>query len=213
MAGNTLQSFMKILLKLFFSVLSLILALLLTVILNKTIKLYGDIRTDSYMQDVNDAEWGSGENRLTSKVQDSADRSENQYLTLSVLDADNEIVFKKELVIYRDRWSSGFLKLMQVDDDPELEIVFYAYKSAEFNLEKFKNDTYPVSFSFYLDVNPDKIEVRNFKNASVSAQELAEMRLLTAKNFTLQFILMLSIPVLAILIYRYFLARIFKLAS
>ncbi len=77
------------------------------------------------MKEVNGMIWGTGKGELRAYVQDLGTHSEQQLLLLTISDVKNRIVFEKELVINWDRWSSGFLKAMQVDDDPEPEIVFY----------------------------------------------------------------------------------------
>jgi len=193
----------------FLSVLSLILAVVFSIVLIVIIDFYGDIRTDSYMKEVNGMIWGTGKEELRAYVQDLGTRSEMQQLLLTISDVKNRIVFEKELVINWDLWSSGFLKAMQVDDDPEPEIVFYVYRSREFNAGRFNSETNQIFFNFYLDIKSKKVEAKDFRTASSKARELAEIRLTTAKTFSIQLFLFVTMPLIAILIYH-ILIRIFR---
>jgi hypothetical protein len=187
----------------FLSVLSLILAVVFSIVLIVIIDFYGDIRTDSYMKEVNGMIWGTGKEELRAYVQDLGTSTEKQYLLLTISDIKNRIVFEKELVINWDLWGSGFLKAMQVDDDPEPEIVFYVFRSREFNAERFNSETNPIFSNFYLDIKSGKVEAKDFRTASSKARELAEIRLTTAKTFSLQLFLIVFMPFTAILIYRF----------
>lgn len=184
--------------------LALILALTSTGLVLQLIKRYGDIKTAPYMQEVNGMIWGTGKELLTAQVQElKAEDIEEQRLLLSILNAENHFALKKELLISWDMWGAGFLKAMQVDNDPELEIVFCTNRFHEFNLEKFSTSTaIPIGYSFYLDINSGKITAHDFKTASVKAQSLAKIRLTTAKPLSLQIILFLSMPFIVVLFYH-----------
>ncbi len=204
---------MEITIKFILSMYSLILAVVFSVVLIIIIDFYGDIRTDSYMKEVNGMIWGTGKDELRAYVQDLGTHlSEQQLLLLTISDVKNRIVFEKELVIDWDLWSSGFLKAMQVDDDPEPEIVFYVYRSREFNAGRFNNEINQIFSNFYLDIKSGKVEAKDFRTASSKARELAEIRLTTAKNFSLQLFLFVTMPLIAILIYH-ILIRIFRVGD
>jgi hypothetical protein len=202
MGNGTEIDNMEITIKFILSMLSLILAVVFSVVLIIIIDFYGDVRTDSYMKEVNGMIWGTGKDELRAYVQDLGTHSEQQLLLLTISDVKNRIVFEKELVINWDRWSSGFLKAMQVDDDPEPEIVFYVYRSREFNAGRFNNEINQIFSNFYLDIKSGKVEAKDFRTASSKARELAEIRLTTAKNFSLQLFLFVTMPLIAILIYH-----------
>ncbi len=101
---------------------------------------------------------------------------------------------------------------MQVDEDPKPEIVFYVYRSREFNAGRFNNEINQIFSNFYLDIKSGKVEAKDFRTASSKARELAEIRLTTAKNFSLQLFLFVTMPLIAILIYH-ILIRIFRVGD
>lgn len=154
--------------------------------------------------------FGSGNNPLTASVTHPPIANEDGYddetesLLLTLKNAQGNTVFEKGLLINHDMFGSGFLKAMQVDDDPELEIVFclsgFQNKDRAFSAEYFANhDT--VSTSFYLDIHAGQVNVRDLMTTPQQVRDLAESRLLTLNPlFYIMFEIFLS-PVFLIVGY------------
>jgi hypothetical protein len=160
---------------------------------------YGNAVIKRYTKEVNGIVWGTGDKTLTAKVQNLPADVEEQRLLLSVYNAQHQAVFNKELHISKDMWGAGFVKAMQVDTDPELEIVFYVYHSRGFYPQNFSDDSQSIGFNFYLDINPatGKLAIKNFNaEASTQARDHAETIISTLNPLTLKLFLFLAAPII-----------------
>jgi hypothetical protein len=154
-----------------------------------------------YTKEANEMVWGDGNKALKANIQNLPNDTEERHFLLTIHNAENKVVFSKTLYINTDMWGSGFVKAMQVDDDPEFEIVFYVYHSPEFNSQHFQDDAYPIRFNFYLDINPEtgQIRAKDFNaEASYDAKKLAERVISTSKPLTLILFLIFVLPVISI---------------
>jgi hypothetical protein len=154
-----------------------------------------------YTKEADGMVWGDGNKELKAHIQNLPNDPEEQHLLLTIHNAENKGVFSKTLYINTDMWGSGFVKAMQVDGDPEFEIVFYVYHSPEFNSQHFQNDALPIRFNFYLDINPEtgQIRAKDFNTeASSNAKELAESIISTINPLTLILFFIFVLPIISI---------------
>jgi hypothetical protein len=166
---------------------------------------YSNALTDSYLLDLDGLTWGNGKNTLTAKVTnlplEEPDLPEVQDLLLSLYDTENNAVFEQQLSIDWDMFGAGFLKAMQVDNDPELEIVF---KRIGCDSEATPTDNRWQTCNFYLDMSSGKIEQKNFTTfASPKARELAKTRLVTVNPLNFFVIAIFSAPFVLLLMYGF----------
>ena len=116
-------------------------------------------RIDASLPDPARVVWGQGDSEVRVKV---TEQEEGEALTFRVEahDARGRRLAEKSLVVNRDMWGAGFARGMQVDDDPELEVVAWGH---------YEQD----KTSFYLDYSEGWVTVRPFTEASAAARELA----------------------------------------
>jgi hypothetical protein len=137
-------------------------------------------RAEEITREVNGMVWGTGKQMIRAQLTDlpSSHDPEEQFLLLTLYNAENKTLFEKQFAINWDLFGSGFIKAMQVDNDPELEIVFYNGRSARMskkNKHLFFSDT-PIRFNCYLKINPQtaQIQFENFNTALPEIREIAQ---------------------------------------
>lgn len=201
----------KIFLSIFSTVFSFSGSLLLMIVLAALSIAYGKMEINLHTQEVNGMLWQAGNSKfnvhLKSIPLEPKEDQEGQRQLLTIYDSENKTVFNKQLYINWDMFGAGFVKAMQVDADPELEIVFYSPSKVNAFIDRkhyFYDDTHPtINFSFYLDINPKtgKIEIKNFDTqASAEARELAKSILSTIKPLLLVMFILFGAPFIAIVL-------------
>jgi hypothetical protein len=106
----------------------------------------------SDMKEVNGLTWGTGNNLLTVNLEKSV-KDDYEYYVFTAKDVNNKAIFSQEFKLRTGPFGKCFVKAMQADDDPDLEVMFYTTNSSQRN-------------SFFIDIINGKIEIKNFDNAS-----------------------------------------------
>jgi hypothetical protein len=188
-----MKSIIRFFKKLLCSIPSGVLAIISLIALIALVNFYGNIIT----KEVNGLTWGVENELLTGKLQKtSKDDIENIVFTL--LDIKNNPVFTKKFYIDRDIYGAGFVRAIQVDDDPELEVVFYTNRPRSDNP------------NFYIDIKNGKVETNDFSSASLEAKQLAEIRVFTGNTVFLILVSIFLFPIITFMFFiykRYFLPK------
>lgn len=174
---------------------------------------YDKMQVKLYTQEVNGMLWEAGNNKFKPQLKklplDPEEFPEVERRLLTIYDAENKVVFNKELHIDWDMFGGGFVKAMQADTDPELEIVFYVISRYSFTEQKqyygneLGGDNHPIYSSFYLDINQQngQIDAKDFKTeASAEARQLANDILSALKPLLLVMFVVLGVPLIAIVL-------------
>lgn len=132
-------------------------------------------------KEVDGMEWGTGNKKIMATVKNLPHGNEDEQLLLTVYDASDNILFNRQLSINLDMFGAGFVKAMQADIDPEFEIVFYTSPNHHSGLSDHSlilaDKTLPITFNFYLDINPKTglVGVKNFDTEALpEARNTAE---------------------------------------
>lgn len=139
--------------------------------------------------------WQSGGGTLRAQVQRSLE-GEEERLLLHIVGPSGNNVFEKGLGISWDMWGAGFLKAMQADNDPELEVVFYTKGGdrPQFKAEYFSDPSRDIPFNFYLDIRQGQAVPVDFGLASPEARHYAGIYLASTKALSLTVLLLLAAP-------------------
>jgi hypothetical protein len=122
------------------------------------------VRVDAGFADPAGVTWGEGDDAVRVKVtEESGADVETLTVHVEALDARGGTLARRSLDIDQDLWGGGFARAMQVDDDPELEVV--AWSAHESNED-----------CFYFDYADGGVSVHPFSLASESARALAVER-------------------------------------
>jgi hypothetical protein len=132
--------------------------------------------------------WGTGDDLLTANLKKSVEDDYENYL-FTVGNVNNKVIFSQEIKLRTGPFGMCFVKAMQLDDDPELEVIFYTNNNSK-------------KYSSYADVNNGKIEIKNYEMASAAAHKLIENRLrMELIQMLLIFLITLSLPFLVYLFF------------
>lgn len=116
---------------------------------------------------------------------------ENEMTTdvITVTDQNGAVLLESTVVMDHDLGGTGFVKAMQADADPELEVVAWG--------NNIRQGT-----SFFLDYQGGKILTRPFEESSMETQQLVENFKKVNTTFpSLLFLLVVATPVYYILYY------------
>jgi hypothetical protein len=85
------------------------------------------------LEDPADVSWGEGSSAIRVHVAEGpGDSGEIRTFHVEAHDARGQIQIRRSLDVNEDQWGGGFVGAMQVDDDPELEVVVWgAHESDE----------------------------------------------------------------------------------
>lgn len=111
------------------------------------------IDIDGMVWQINQTQW------ITHLQQIPIPNTEEKNFIFTINDVHGNLVYTAELLVDYDLNGSGFIKAMQVDNDPEWEIVFAT------------NDR-TFAQNFYLDMSTGKIETKSLGNVSSQVKEL-----------------------------------------
>lgn len=174
---------------------------------------YDKMQIMPYTHEVNGMVWQAGSHKFKPQVKklpsDPEESPEVERRLLTIYDAENKAVFNKQLYIDWDMFGGGFVKAMQADSDPELEIVFYVMSSYSFTKQKqdygneLGGDNHPIYSSFYLDINQQtgKIAAKDFKTeASAEAWQLAKNIFSALNPLLLVMFVLFGAPLIAIVL-------------
>jgi hypothetical protein len=119
---------------------------------------YSRYVTDETVLDPDGLTWSAGANKLTAAVSRNR-QGELEDITVTVKPADGSTARSLDCQIDWDMGGRGFVRALNVDDDPELEIVCYRSKKGG---------------SSYLDLSSGRAVEIPFDQASAKAHELAQ---------------------------------------
>jgi len=125
------------------------------------VNIYGSVITDQYLVDANGLVWNNGQEQLKSDVHLLSHCGDFCYFLIKISDTRGEVLYEEEVEIVREYGSDGFVAAMQVDTDPELEIVYLSL-------------LYYGQPAFYLDMSTGKVEQKNIKSISPQAKQLVK---------------------------------------
>jgi hypothetical protein len=151
-------------------------------------------------KEVNGLTWGTENQILTGKLEETKFIDETHYFVFTLLDTKNNPVFTKKYYINTDLLCASFFRAMQIDDDPELEAVFYTNCHYNDNPDHYSYSDNP---NFYIDIKNGKVETNDFVNASSQAKQLAEIRLFTGNKYILTLIGVFLFPIIAFIFFIY----------
>lgn len=112
--------------------------------------------------DLDRLSWGDGAARLTAHRESTHGPNDHEIenILLRVTDAVGEEVHREQFSISWDMWGWGLVAAMQVDADPELEIVFIDYGGRR---PRSGDDT---GRAFYLDLSSGSVERKLMTSAT-----------------------------------------------
>ena len=118
----------------------------------------GKRRANKGMADADGLVWGTGENRVELRLVSNLPGEIGKH-KLTAVKQDGAVLQEIEFVVNQDHWGGGFVKAMQADQDPELEVVAWGHHEVE--------------TSFFLDHVNGNVEKKPFDEASSQAKERA----------------------------------------
>jgi len=118
----------------------------------------GKSRANKGMGEADGLVWGSGESKVTVRVVSNL-QGEIRKHSITATKPNHAALLETEFSVDEDMWGGGFVKAMQADQDPELEVVAWGH-------HEFKE-------SFFLDYVDGDVLKRPFNEASPEAREKA----------------------------------------
>ncbi len=100
--------------------------------------------------------WQSGEKQFKVQV-NQREEGELLHIQIQVLDPDNNQIYKTSEVIDRDMFGGGFVRAVQIDKDPEKEILIWHTRT-----------------SYYLDFSKERVNKIAFDQAPLQIKDLAK---------------------------------------
>jgi hypothetical protein len=108
--------------------------------------------------EANGLTWGKGDEQITVQVKQRS-LGEQKFFEIQLIGKNRQDLEKLIFTINEDMWGGGFVKAVQADDDPELELIAWS--------------THENRDSFLLDHHEGKIRETPFDNTSQKIQGLA----------------------------------------
>lgn len=99
---------------------------------------------DTVLLEADGLTWEEGDNQFTVQI-DQHDEGELLFVKIKIVDPEKKAVFKTTEVIDRDMLGGGFVRAVQVDQDPEKEIVVW-HSGAEYYLDFSGSGVQKISF-------------------------------------------------------------------
>ena len=157
---------------------------------------YARYVTDKAVLDANGLVWSVAANGFTAAVSGNR-QGELEDITVTVKSADGRTLRSLGCRIDWDMGGRGFVRALNVDDDPELEIVCYRNKE---------------NGSSYLDLSSGQVAEIPFSRASATAHRLAEdwLDAHAPSPFAFVALIVLTLAYYALLFAYLFLAFLFK---
>ncbi len=119
----------------------------------------GQSRIAPYFSEVDGLLWKDGKTTLSSSVRRHL-RGETEVFELKIFDVHTQkTLYARSFSIDWDMGGGGFLKAVQVDDDPELEVLFVTRGQEE---------------DIFLDIKDGQVRERSYDLLSPEAKKLAE---------------------------------------
>ena len=118
----------------------------------------GQAAVDDKLMDVNELVWGKDDEKITITVKQTTSGEQVSY-EISLIGNNRPTLENYTFIIDRDMWGGGFVKAVQADDDPELEVIAWGIHESR--------------DSFLLDYHKGKVRKIKFTNASKDVQSLA----------------------------------------
>lgn len=113
---------------------------------------------DDKLMEANGLIWVQGNEQIAVQVEQSSSGEQDSFEIL--LNGNNRQILEKYIfIINKDMWGGGFVKAMQADDDPELELIAWG--------------AHEQRASFLLDHHEGEIRKTPFDNTSQKIQDLA----------------------------------------
>jgi len=119
---------------------------------------YQNVQLNRFMRNADGLVIGTGAARLTVQVKHSME-DELSRDVLTVLDSQGKTVLAQTIIMDHDLYGVGFVKAMQVDDDPELEVLVWGNGMVE-------------AQPYFLDFNNGTVQQRPFAEVSPATRNI-----------------------------------------
>lgn len=121
---------------------------------------YGQQQSEQYFFEVHGTVWQLKQGVLSAEMQQMfIPGTEEEKFSLTLRDKNKNVVYAKEFIIDHDlQLIGGFVKMVQLDHDPELEMLFI-------------DQNKPIEQNFYLDVSGAVIEEKSCSLLSREARQ------------------------------------------
>lgn len=120
----------------------------------------GQQQTEQYFSEVSGQVWQFKQAVWTAEMQQMfIQGTEEEKFLLRLRDENKEVIYNREFIIDHDlRLIGGFVKVAQLDDDPELEILFI-------------DQNQPFEQNFYLDLSNAEVEEKSCQRLSLEMRQ------------------------------------------
>lgn len=112
-------------------------------------------RSDTKILDANGMTWGTGASQLSAQTHSTWKDRETEDILARITDQAGHVEFEDRFVVDWDMWGWGFVKAVQMDSDPELEILFMDFSGRRQLTGQFP-DIEPKPY--YLDMSSGHVE-------------------------------------------------------